>query len=533
VIGWEHLSVQLITFRGTPMNPFDVRIFAIRRRPGHKAFEVRWRVADHDRSRSFITRALADSYRAELVRAARKGQAFDPVTGQPAAWLTPQPAAVTWYQHAVAYTEMKWPHLAPHSRASLADALATVTPLLAGKSSRRPPSHALRAALYRYAFNPQRRRSRPPDPVTASALAWLEHASLPISQLNNPKVMRTALDGLSTRLDGTPAAANTISRKRAVFHGALGYAVELGLLPANPIDKVHWHAPIAAVAINPATVASPEQVQAILASIFSIRPELEAFFGCLYYAALRPEEAAALRQDDLILPACGRGRILLSTACPRTATAWTSTGTPYETRGLKHRPSGTIRAVPIPTILTGMLHRHLDQHGTTPDGRLFRGTRGGILSESVYGRVWHAARLAALGPKLAASKLARRPYDLRHAALSLWLNASGAPAEIAARAGNSTRALHDVYLHCIHSQQDLISQQIEDALNSPSKGARPATRSDQTHSTVTGTSHQPARLCRQRLHTPNSAPAPGSRTPPGISSGPWMSAQSQRAHTPA
>jgi hypothetical protein len=25
---------------------------------------------------------------------------------------------------------MKWPHLAPHSRASLADALATVTPLL-------------------------------------------------------------------------------------------------------------------------------------------------------------------------------------------------------------------------------------------------------------------------------------------------------------------------------------------------------------------------------------------------------------------
>jgi integrase len=452
------------------MNPFDVRIFAIRRRPGHKAFEVRWRVADQDRSRSFITRALADSYRAELVRAARKGQAFDPVTGEPAAWLTPEPVAVTWYQHAVAYTEMKWPLLAPHSRASLADALATVTPLLTRKSSRRPPGHALRAALYRYAFNPQRRRSHPPDPVTASALAWLERASLPVSQLNNPRAIRTALDGLCTRLDGTPAAANTISRKRAVFHGALGYAVELELLPANPIDKVQWHAPTATTAINPATIASPEQVQAILANVFRIRPDLETFFGCLYYAALRPEEAAALRQDDLILPARGRGRILLSTACPRTATAWTSTGTPYEARGLKHRPSGTIRVVPIPPILTGMLRRHLDQHGTASDGRLFRGS---MLSESVYGRIWHAARLSALGPELAATKLARRPYDLRHAALSLWLNASGAPAEVAARAGNSTRVLHDVYFHCIHSQQDLVSQQIEAALNSPGSETAP------------------------------------------------------------
>ena len=46
---------------------------------------------------------------------------------------------MTWYQHAVAYSEMKWPHLAPHSRASLADALATVTPLLTRETGRRPP----------------------------------------------------------------------------------------------------------------------------------------------------------------------------------------------------------------------------------------------------------------------------------------------------------------------------------------------------------------------------------------------------------
>jgi hypothetical protein len=65
-----------------------------------------------------------------------------------------------------------------------------------------------------------------------------------------------------------------------VFHGALGYAVELGLLPVNPMGKVRWHAPGAAVALNPATVASPVQVRGILAQVWRVRPELAAFFGC-------------------------------------------------------------------------------------------------------------------------------------------------------------------------------------------------------------------------------------------------------------
>ena len=86
-------------------------------------------------------------------------------------------------------------------------------------------------------------------------------------------------------------------------------------------------------------------------------------------------------------------------------------------------------------------------YANAPNGQLFRGTCGGMLSESVQGHAWHAAHLAALSPELAATALARRPYDLRHAALSLWLNATGAPAEVAARAGNSARVLHEVYLH--------------------------------------------------------------------------------------
>ena len=91
---------------------------------------------------------------------------FDPATGEPVTWATPEPVTVTWYQHAVAYAQTKWPHLAPHSRASMADALATITPLLTRETGRRPPVGTPRAALYGRAFNLQR-CSRIPDPVTA------------------------------------------------------------------------------------------------------------------------------------------------------------------------------------------------------------------------------------------------------------------------------------------------------------------------------------------------------------------------------
>ncbi len=456
-----------------------------------------------------MTRALADSYRAELVRAARKGLAFAPGTGEPESWAAPEPQPVTWCQHALAYAEMKWPHLTPHSRASLADALATIAPLLTRETGRRPPAQTLRAALYVHAFN-ARRRCRAPGPDTASALAWVERASLPVSQLGDPRVIRAALDGLCTRLDGSRAAANTITRKRAVIHGALGYAVELGLLPANPVGLVRWRAPRAAAAVSPATVASPAQVRAILAQVSRIKPELAAFFGCLYYAALRPEEAVTLRRDNLILPAHGRGKVILTAACPRTGSAWTNTGNSHEPTGLKHRPDGAIRVVPIPPVLVSMLCRHLGDHGTTPDGRLFRGARGGMLSESVYGRAWHAARRAALGPDLAATALARRPYDLRHAALSLWLNASGTPAEVAARAGNSPRVLHEVYLHCTDGQEDTVSQRIEDALDAGTGITHASPRAKA--SGYTHRRHRP-RPCPLYVREPARSPAHGPRKP--------------------
>jgi hypothetical protein len=45
-------------------------------------------------------------------------------------------------------------------------------------------------------------------------------------------------------------------------------------------------------------------------------PRLVAFFGCLYFAGLRPEEAVSLTRDNLAIPESGWGELHLSTAEP-------------------------------------------------------------------------------------------------------------------------------------------------------------------------------------------------------------------------
>ncbi len=120
-------------------------------------------------SRSFITRGLADSYRAELIRAARKGLDFNPGTGEPASWATRAPATISWLEHAAAYAAMKWPLAAAHTRAGIADALATITPALLTPGRGGPPAAVLRAALYRQAFNPARAGT---DPARRPPRCW-------------------------------------------------------------------------------------------------------------------------------------------------------------------------------------------------------------------------------------------------------------------------------------------------------------------------------------------------------------------------
>jgi integrase len=58
------------------------------------------------------------------------------------------------------------------------------------------------------------------------------------------------------------------------------------------------------------------------------------------------------------------------------------------------------------------------------------------------------------------SPLAARPYDLRHAAVSTWLNAGVPPTQVAEWAGHSVAVLLQIYAKCIAGKEDLARQRI-------------------------------------------------------------------------
>jgi len=62
------------------------------------------------------------------------------------------------------------------------------------------------------------------------------------------------------------------------------------------------------------------------------------------------------------------------------------------------------------------------------------------------------------------SELARRPYDLRHACLSTWLNGGVAATQVAEWAGHSVEMLLRVYAKCLDGQDEIAKRRIAAAL---------------------------------------------------------------------
>jgi integrase len=450
------------------VHSLNVKVYELQRRDDRargKPYRVRWVVDGQRFEQSYVSKALADKSRAGLLSAVASGQPFDLDTGLPVEHLRARDRT-TWYDHARSYVDMKWPAMAAKSRRSAVEALTTVTPALVSSQRGAPTAAILRRALYRWAFNPNA-RARPLAAEEKAALDWLVRASVPVARVAESDVIRAALVACSLRLDGKPAAATVVQRKRAVLYNALGYAVERGLLDYNPIDRVQWKAPAAAEQVDRRVVANTAQVERLLAALPTVGRQgehLVAFFGCLYYAGMRPSEAARLHEHDCVLPVRGWGAVVLAESAPHAGSDWTDDGAAREVRGLKHRGAKTTRPVPIPPELVDLLRAHLDRFGAGPDGRLFRAPRGGHLSESSYSQIWKAARETVLTPAQVASPLVGRPYDLRHAAVSLWLNCGVPATEVAYRAGHGVAVLLKVYAGCIDGDAAVINERIGQAL---------------------------------------------------------------------
>ncbi|MBL7492493.1 tyrosine-type recombinase/integrase [Frankia sp. AgB1.9] len=460
---------------------FDVRVWSVRelRRKNGSSWQVGWQVAGRPRAntRTFASKSAAESRRAEILTAVRKGEAFDVESGLPLAeWRAiAQPApppARTWLEVARDFADAKWAeHQAPGTRRAVAEALVAITPALFDEPPPAALAELVREALGGWAFLTGRRITLQPDgrrienepPAGwAAVLTWMERHSRPVHDLDDIDVARAALVALSHRLDGKQAAANTISRRRILFNQVVNFAIARGDLDANPLQRAQWTPPRQVVVVDRRVVVDHTRALRLLAAVAENAPELEAFYGCSYYAATRPGETQELNINQLTLPESGWGEAALEGNNPEVSPRWSDEpDQPRQARELKHREKGEVRPVPLHPELVALLRRHIERFGIAPDGRIFRSKTGGAVKAARYLAVWRTARKKALTAVEAASPLARRPYDLRHAAVSRWLNAGVPPTQVAEWAGHGVRVLLTVYAKCIVGQEQRALQLID------------------------------------------------------------------------
>ncbi|MET8554824.1 site-specific integrase [Streptomyces sp. NPDC004959] len=376
---------------------------------------------------------------------------------------------MSWYEFAVEFVDDAWPGYSANQRKNVAKALMTATiALLRTPPPARFDPVRVRTALREWAFHAKRRADTtgtPPD--IREILGWVERNTRNMSAWEEPEQVDRVLHALGTKLDGTAAAPSSVLRHRRIMNLVIEKAVRRKVLSRNPLPKgkVANAAPSVPAAIDKRSLLNTAQIQSMLAWIGTRRygHVYQAFFATLCYAGLRPEEAVALRVADLELPAAGAltedgdpvwGEVIVHEAQPEVGSGWTDSGEPHEERGLKGRPKGDTRTVPLHPDLVALLRALIAKLQLSKGDLLFPGQlKGQMLAGSVLRRIWDKAREDVLPSHVYRSIAGERVYDCRNVCLTNWLNAGIPPATVAYWAGNSVQVLLTVYARCITGRE--------------------------------------------------------------------------------
>lgn len=339
-----------------------------------RPYNVRWTVEGKRHDQYFRTAALAESFRAELTRAAARGEAFDIDTGLPISKLRElesKARAITWMTHAQEYAAEKWPRLSGKGRVSVAEVLVTVSlTLLPAKGRDRPADAILRAALRRWAFNGQEREETVPEDVQ-TALSWADKNSPPLTVLGDMGTLRAVLNECARKMDGKPAAANYLARRRQVLHNVLKYAVIWKRLDSNPLNDpdLHWERPSDLDTdheVDPRVIGTPRQVEQMLAAV--------TYVGLDQATASWPS-----------LPACSTGCFALkrSSGCVTKTTSYRKRdGAGSFSRRPSRRPARHGRTAVTFTMTAGSSTDHVRRSAPYRSHRSWSGSSAGTWTNS-------------------------------------------------------------------------------------------------------------------------------------------------------
>ncbi|GAA2245862.1 hypothetical protein GCM10010232_36200 [Streptomyces amakusaensis] len=165
---------------------------------------------------------------------------------------------------------------------------------------------------------------------------------------------------------------------------------------------------------------------------------LRAFLSSIALAALRPQEALALRVRDVDLPDQGPGELVI------------------HPRRLKDgdeavEGAGVVRVVQASPELVEILKEEVVRRGLGPEDLMFTRDDGRPLTGAVYRRAWRQARESVLEPSEFSSPLGRSVSDLRDTCIATWLSGHRTAWEIitvADRTGVSASSLARRFPHC-------------------------------------------------------------------------------------
>ncbi|WP_426363915.1 tyrosine-type recombinase/integrase [Streptomyces sp. E-08] len=369
---------------------YDVKFWKTSVYEGRKktTYTVRWELEGKEWRKPFGTVALADSFRAGLVSAARKGEAFSLSSGLPVSHLS-RAASVKWYDFAIQYVDQLWERTSANNRKNVAKALTPITVALLRSQPTTFKGVDVRRALREYAFNTLRRDQAPPE--VAVILRWVQRNSLSMAAWEDESTVERALRAGMTKLDGSPVAPSSARRTKRVLNVLFEYALKKKVLKENPLPKGKGASTTVSKtssAVDKRALLNGEQAGKLLGWIYG-RPRggqrLHTFFATMYYAGARPEEVVAIDVGDVRLPDVDAddqwGELLLHTAHPEVGKQWTDTGEVREQRGLKGRAADDTRTVPCRPALTRILRAHIEEEGLKPGDLLMQGRKGEALPD--------------------------------------------------------------------------------------------------------------------------------------------------------
>ena len=342
---------------------YDVRVWSIDVYRGTRttSYIVRWRVMKQRFKERFKTRALADSFRSELLTAARKGEAFDVDTGRPTS-MTQAARDVSWHDFACAYLDMKWPTAAATYRRSISEALTVITPALLAiaDANRTTPGPTCPASLgVQHPSTSVIRRARPTCRSAAVDTGALRPRRRSLTSprsyggCSTPSAARRRPTGGGQRREQTTSSA--VQRRRV--------RRRTGPPTRGTRCRSQVETPSRRHSVNRRTVVNPTQARTLLSPRCG-RPSAAAHAWwpssrLMYFAALRPEEAAnCASTTSRCPPRDGANCIWTRPRRTRARTGPTTVGNASDGQ-LKNRARGEGRTVPCPPELTALLHEHI------------------------------------------------------------------------------------------------------------------------------------------------------------------------------